>query len=331
MGAKRRFVLLGIRSSSLVAALISASSVRAQATLDDNAAADGLYKDALELMGKEDFSHACPKLVASYKLRPKPGVLFRLAECYSASHDARACQTWERVILVSRKAEKKGKVDEALKALGEIKPNAPKLVIEISPDSSSLSGVVVKWNGQELDSGNLGHDKSICVAPGEQVVEASAPGRLPFTAKVIFPDTPQNPPHKETITISLPEDTSLSRSRGLLFGALGLSFGAAVSLALGGGFGADATSKWNAATSSCSHLATPTESCPPASVVLGNSAGTNADFSTGFFAAGGVLGAGAIATWLVYAMSPPAPRPSSWTLRPLIGSSSGGALIQGSF
>lgn len=294
----------------------------AQATAGDQVLAEALFREARTLMDQGKHAEACPKLAESQRLDPGGGTQLALALCLEAAgKTASAYGAFTEARALARRDGRADREKIASERLDALSPRLTKLTVDVSGAARSLPGLSVSVDGVTLREPAWG--LALPVDPGEAHVRATAPGRLPFearvktagegqTARVEVPElapapgaasggegpvAPAAPPGA-----SPPPDASAGSSRrtaGFVVGGVGLA-----GLAVGGVFGALALSKNADADAAC-----PDVSCPdPGAVEASASALTFANVSN--VAVGvGVLAIG-VGAFLVLT-SPSEPDPSS--------------------
>jgi hypothetical protein len=139
-------------------------------------AAEALFLSGRELVEKGDWAAGCPKFEASLQLYLSASTLLNIARCHEHNGKiASAWATYRRALVVNQEtpgAERKKALEEvAQKGLAALEPRLPKLriVLPVAPER-----LQVTRNGQYVPIAMLG--TSIPVDPGEQTVEARAPG-----------------------------------------------------------------------------------------------------------------------------------------------------------
>jgi len=168
----------------LGAALVISGTASAQ----DNAAAEALFQQGLAKMKAERYEDACPAIAESYRLDPRPGVLFTLAACEAkAGHVASASSHYEDYLDVvkglppAQRAAQKDRERIARKQKQELASKVPTLTL-VLPDSAP-PGTKVTRDDVVLGKPQLGI--AIPVDPGEHVVMTQAPGGKPITERIV--------------------------------------------------------------------------------------------------------------------------------------------------
>ncbi|TKD07560.1 hypothetical protein [Polyangium fumosum] len=176
MGSTLRWV--GV---AFVSALCSGRAYAGPAA--DRAAADALFQEARALAKEGRLAEACPKFAASQKLDPRPGRLLALGDCYErAAQTASAWATFREAESAARVVNDEARREEASRRAGELQPRLSKLVIEVEA-GARVAGLEVRRNGQVVEEAVWG--EAVPVDPGEQVIEAGAPGKKGWAGKVV--------------------------------------------------------------------------------------------------------------------------------------------------
>lgn len=170
---------------SLLSACALASSlalVSGAALAADPPDADALFKNAVKDMGDKKFDRACPALRESYKLDPRPVVLFYIADCEEQSGKvATALVTYDDYLAAfdrlspteqKEEAQREQKATERREALQRVLPKITLTLPNDAPDGTKLTrtsrdGVAVP----------VAINVPLPVDPGEIVIHVQAPGR----------------------------------------------------------------------------------------------------------------------------------------------------------
>jgi hypothetical protein len=297
--------------------MTASSSARAQG---GEAAATALFDEGRKLMAAHKYAEACPKLAESERLAPSGGTLLNLAECYE--HTGQTASAWVAWKDAASRANAAGKADVEKRALAKAAALEPTLAhLTVTVDSASdVPGLVIKNDGVAVGHAELG--VALPVDPGSHLVEATAPKKKPFSAKVdvaarqsdarvtvtmedepeaAVPPPPVTPPPPSTTSEQPPPATSSGgtvRTVGIIVGVVGLA-----GLGTGAAFGLVAKSKNDEALQPAN---CPTHTlCTQNGLDLTHDAKTAATLSTVSFIAGGVLAAGGIVLVLTAPSSSP--------------------------
>jgi hypothetical protein len=155
---------------------------RAQDAETQQAAGRALFNEGVALLNKGDFASACPKLEASLKQYPGIGTRGKLAECYEKL--GRYASAWQAYREVAQLATRSGNPAREQIASARAKALEGKLsyvTIVLSP-ANDVPDLVIKRNGRPVDRAKVGSAE--LVDSGDIKVEASAPGRKPWTGHV---------------------------------------------------------------------------------------------------------------------------------------------------
>jgi hypothetical protein len=152
-----------------VAAVLTAGNILAQ----DTVTAEALFNRAVQQMDAGKYAEACPALQESYRLDPKAGALFALADCNKHwGKVATAVAHYEDYIgLVMRlPAGQQGRHEDRIKIardeLATLRPSVPELTLVLAADAPK--NTVVRRDGVELGAAVLG--VGLPVDPGEHVI-----------------------------------------------------------------------------------------------------------------------------------------------------------------
>lgn len=172
-----------LRALTVLAFVLVGSSASAQ----DLAAADTLFNKGIADMKAGRFDIACPAISESYRLDPRPGTLFALAECQAkagkiasavARYDdyLRMCQQ----LLPAQRNQHLKRMEIASRQKEVLTPDVPLLTLTLS--ASSPQGTSVKRDDVVLGEPSFG--VALPVDPGEHVITVQAPGQLPAEQRV---------------------------------------------------------------------------------------------------------------------------------------------------
>ncbi|HVK67301.1 MAG TPA: hypothetical protein VM694_22605 [Polyangium sp.] len=162
----------------------------------DVAAAEHLFKEALALMEKGDYEHACPRLAESHKLDSGVGTLLYLGDCQEKLGKlATAWATFSEAADAARRAGQPEREKMGRARADALESKLSRLRIEV-PDSVSREGLVVRRDA--LDVASLLWNTAVPIDPGTYKVEATAPGKTPYSVSVVIE------PGSATTTVTLP-------------------------------------------------------------------------------------------------------------------------------
>jgi hypothetical protein len=169
--------ILGFAAAGLLAAAY-ARPADAQPSRDP-AAAEVLFKTALEALDRGDWATACPKFDASQALDPSVGTLLNVSKCHV--HHGKLATAWatlQRALVLNEETpgtqRKKDLEAFTRKLVAELEPRLPKLRVAVP---SPPPGLKITRNGQEVPLGSLG--EPVPIDPGEHELVATAPGYKP--------------------------------------------------------------------------------------------------------------------------------------------------------
>jgi hypothetical protein len=179
-----------IASSLLLAATLAATPAGAQsgpatspgAQTQAQNLAEQLFVTGKLFMQEKEYDRACPKFEESFRLDPTAtGTLLNLALCYEAV--GRYASAWSRFREVV--ARSRGKREDRVKLAEEHAVVAQRqrsmLTLKVDP-AASVTGFVLRLDGEAIMSAAWGTE--IPVDPGPRVVEAEAPGKVPWRTTV---------------------------------------------------------------------------------------------------------------------------------------------------
>jgi hypothetical protein len=157
---------------ALLAPLLLASAVRADATPRDPAAAEVLFDRGRTAAAREDWSRACPAFEQSQALDPATGTLLNLAEChYRLGKVATAWQEFVEGLRELPPADPRR--DYAAGRVSELEKRLPRVVIQLG--SVAPRETRVTKDGVPMPPGTLG--VPLPVDPAEVEIVVTAPGR----------------------------------------------------------------------------------------------------------------------------------------------------------
>lgn len=158
----------------------------AQRSASDKAAAEALFDEGLQLMKQERYDQACPKLEQSQRIDAGIGTLLYLAECYERM--GRTASAWATFREAASAAQAAGQADRARQGkqrADALEPKLSRLTISVAPANRSIPDFEVTRSGTAVQAPLF--DSPVPVDPGEEIVEASAPGYITFRSTVLVP------------------------------------------------------------------------------------------------------------------------------------------------
>ena len=165
----------------LLAALGVARVAPAQVSPEEKASAEAVFEEGMRLIKQGNFADACPKFELSQRVEPAVGTMLYLAECYEKTN--RTASSWAMFREAASLAETSGQLDRMKTAqarAAKLEPRLAWLTIEVAKEAL-VPGLQLRRNGVLVSAELSG--TPIPVDPGEVLVEASAPGHLPFSTK----------------------------------------------------------------------------------------------------------------------------------------------------
>lgn len=161
------------------------------AAAQDVAASEAQFERGLAAMQRRDFATACPAIEESYRLDPRPGTMFTLAECENQrGRTATAATRYEDYLsfharLTPDLQQRQGDRPRVAAAQRDaLRARAPKLTIAVPPDAPP--GTNVSRDGVALTAPSWG--VALPVDPGEHVVRLEAPGHAPVEQRITIAD-----------------------------------------------------------------------------------------------------------------------------------------------
>ncbi len=178
-GAPRSLPVLPSRSVEIrlliaTAVLLAAPPARA------NPEATQLFREGQEKMRAGQFEAACDRFERSARLVRKVGTLLNLGDCYERRRKlASAWHTFDEAAVLARQtSDPRGA--EATRRAQLLKPHLPYLTIVAD---TSIPGLAIRKNATVIDAATW--NVPIAVDPDTYVIEASAPGYAPWSAREV--------------------------------------------------------------------------------------------------------------------------------------------------
>jgi hypothetical protein len=165
---------------AVAAMFVAASPVFAGS--NEEAAAEALFMEGKRLMAEGKYAQACPKLAESQRLDPAVGTSLNLGECYEKNgQTASAWAAFRSAASLGRKDHQEEKERVARERAAAIESRLSRLTIIVSPEAKA-SNVAIKRDGVALLEASWG--TSIPIDPGQHTVEATSPGKKPWSKTV---------------------------------------------------------------------------------------------------------------------------------------------------
>lgn len=307
----------------------------------DPVMAETLFQEGRALMDAGNYAAACPKLAESYAQDPATGTLLALALCQEAGgQTASAWASFSEVVARAQASGQKEREDAARERMAALGPKLSRLTINVQGDQA---GIAVSRDGTPV--GRAAWGTAVPIDPGTHVIEASAPGKVPFRTSVtiaaekdaqavgvpILADAPRDAapvplgapaqPARATADVA-PESGPPLRTIGIVVGAVGV-----VGLGVGGFFALRAASL-DAESNENGHCDA-NQQCDPTGGAKRDDAIAAANVATVAVVAGGVLTAAGLSLFLVG--GPQETRTAHVSATPVIARDSGGLVVHGAF
>src|SRR5690606_2546748 len=147
--------------------------------------AEALFRQARQLMAEERYVEACPKFAESQRLDPGGGTLLNLAVCHEQQGKlASAWAEYQEALAQARAEGREDRISLAQERIDEIEAKLARLTVTV--EGRPPAGIAVVVNGTPL--GAAGWGAPMPVDAGTVRIEASAPGREPFSEEVEVSD-----------------------------------------------------------------------------------------------------------------------------------------------
>ena len=294
---------------ALLGVTLLASPVRAADPPVDPVGAESLFSEGRKLLDAGEFAEACNKLEASQRLEPAVGTLLNLGDCNERR--GRLASAWSNYRAANSLAMTRNdpnRAEFARKKSDALQPKLSTLAITVA---EAVSGLRVTRDGVAIDETVWG--TAIPVDPGAHVVEATAPGKKPFSSRV---DVAEGAPSARTVSVEIlaaepvveapspPAPVALAPARsitGPIVGFGGIVLGAAA-IGVGTYFAAHGKSTWNDAGGHCNAA----HQCDAAGLKLNTDARSDGNIATVLVTAGIVVVVVSTASLLFWPKSPAA-------------------------
>jgi hypothetical protein len=288
----------------------ASTPVYAEVSATDRALARSLFEEGRRFTQQGRHDEACPKFAESFRLDPASGTQINLAVCHEKiGSTATAWAEFNDALSRAREDRRPDREKLAKTRLAVLEPLLSKLEVVV-PTASQVDGLRVTLDGAEVREPAWGVPTPI--DPGEHVVEATAPGRRPWTSRVVVGDVSDRQtievPVLELIPIPAKKDAaprqpvpvtpsqdaaSSQPTLGWVLGGVGV-----VGLGVGTYFGLRASSKWSDVETACPDGLCPDEAARTTHAGLQDEAANAGNVSTVAFVAGAAcLAAGGWLLW----------------------------------
>ncbi|WP_434041552.1 MULTISPECIES: hypothetical protein [Sorangium] len=296
--------------AGLTAAIAGGSAARAE----DKAGAVALFREAGALIDAGQPARACPRYEESLRLYDSSNTRYFLADCYERI--GKMASAWAHFLEVAARVRASGdraKEAKARERAAAVLPKVSRLTVVVG--AASAPGLEVKRDGTPVGAGQWG--VPMPVDAGIHVIEASAPGKRTWTARVeVAPGGATS-----TLVVGPLEDDPASGDAGAPRRTLALVTGGAgvVAVGVGTALAFAARSTFDESSAFCNG-----DRCDRRGMDIRDSAVARANVATVVFGVGLAAIAGGGVLWLT-AKSPA--KGASIGLAPAVG----GALVRGSF
>jgi hypothetical protein len=174
---------LAATTGCLLFAGIPARSANAEPSLADKTVATQLFNEGRALLDQGRIAEACAKLEESQRIEPGGGTLLNVALCHERQgRTAAAWVEFTEAMGLARRDENALRVDFARSHIALLAPLLSRLAIQVPP-GSDVPDLEVKCDGSILARAAWG--SPVPVDPGEHLIEAVAPGRLPWKQSIL--------------------------------------------------------------------------------------------------------------------------------------------------
>jgi hypothetical protein len=154
----------------------------------DKAFAEALYNDALSLLKAGSAQQACPKLEESQRLDAQLGTLLHLAACHEQiGKTATAWAEFKQALSALARVPSRDRTAFAQAHVSSLEGRLSRITITTPTGTPSAS---VAIDGRSLASASFG--TPLPLDPGTHRVEATAPGRKPWSSDISIAEGPAN-------------------------------------------------------------------------------------------------------------------------------------------
>jgi hypothetical protein len=169
------------RSLSAVGLALSLLVVPAAASAQGSAAAEALFQQGRSLLAEGKTAEACGRFAESQKLEPKLGTLLNLATCHEQL--GLHATAWAEFTSAATLARREGQAERETFAREHVAALEAKMsTLRVRPPPAT-PGLSITLDGQPFTA----LDAPLPIDPGDHRLEATAPGRKPWSTSVKVP------------------------------------------------------------------------------------------------------------------------------------------------
>ncbi len=149
----------------------------------DIVTAEALFREGVRLSKEGRYAEACAKLEESLRIDRALGTLLYLAACYQDS--GKTASAWATFELAASEARKTNQLQRERLARERARLLEERLstLTVLAPSAADVQGLRVTRDGTEIRAASFG--VAIPVDPGEHWIRATAPGRKPWSHRVL--------------------------------------------------------------------------------------------------------------------------------------------------
>src|SRR5450432_1570482 len=152
---------------------------------DDPGSAGALFAEAKKLVEATDYARACPKFEQSVRLKVGIGVQFNLADCWEHVGRTASARALFLGVAASLHAIGQSEREQVARARAEaLEPRLSRMLLDVRATDPDL---VVRRNQVSVERGVWG--TAAPIDPGSYLIEATAPGKKDWWARVTVPAT----------------------------------------------------------------------------------------------------------------------------------------------
>lgn len=180
-----------LKLAVLAATLSLASGALAQDApkTENQLKAGALFAEARKLVEAGDYRQACPKFEQSLRLNVGIGVQFNLADCWERTgRTASAYALFKGAAATARAAGQSEREQVAQARAVALEPRLVRLLLEVRSTDKELT---IRRNQVIVE--HFDWDTALPIDSGSYLIEASAPGKKPWSTRVTVPNTATDP------------------------------------------------------------------------------------------------------------------------------------------